>query len=76
MLLLFTKWINSSLTKHEVIRNSQCGLKSNTSIGHDSLADTSIYITSNIGKGHFRMIIFIGFKKTFDMVDHGILLEK
>ena len=54
--------------------NSQYGFKANTSTSH-TLADASNYITSNLDKDHFTMRLFIDPRKTFDTVDHSVLLK-
>ena len=72
---LFAKRLNFFLPSYSVINNSQYGFKAKTSTSH-ALADATHYIMSNLDNRYFTMGIFINLRKTFDTVDHNILLIK
>ena len=65
--------LNSFLKKHDILNHSQYGFREGCSIVH-ALIDIITKIQQNIDRGFYSCGVFIDLKKTFDTVDHFILL--
>ena len=67
----FTSYLN----KYNIIGNSQYGFRANIST-FEALIDTIKFITDTLEKRDKCSILSIDLKKTFDTIDHSILIKK
>lgn len=63
------------LEKHNLYSESQHGLKKGRSC-HSKLLEHCDWVLQNLAGGRNVNVVFLDFLKTFDKVDHGILLYK
>ena len=67
--------LTTFLNRHNIISSSQYGFRSGHSCEH-ALIDAQSRITAALGRKQIALLLLIDFSKAFDMVDHGILLNK
>ena len=67
--------LTSFLQQNNIISNSQYGFRSGHSCEH-ALLDAQNKITAALDRKKIALLLLIDFSKAFDMVDHGILLNK
>ena len=72
--LMYTRMMNY-IEKHNLVYSSQYGFHKGHSTQHATL-DIVNAIQANMNQGLYSCGVFIGLKKTFDTVDHNILLDK
>ena len=72
--LIYSKF-NSFLIKHNVILSSHYGFRSKLSTT-DALLHVTTMLYDQINKSHHSALIMLNLKKTFDPVQHNILLQK
>ena len=63
------------LTKHSLLHRSQYGFRQGLSTNY-ALLDVVTTTYSNIDKMLYSFLIFVDYKKAFDVVCHQILLAK
>ena len=63
------------LCSRNILSDAQSGFRTNYSTT-TSLLDVQDYILNNMDKGFVTGAIFLDLKKTFDTVDHEILINK
>ena len=69
------KKIYSYLEKNSLLFKQQYGFRNKLSTNH-ALTDIKNRIQEARGNGHYACGIYVHFKKTFDTVNHNILLDK
>ena len=72
---LLYKQLYDFLSKNEILNSQQWGFRSLHSTAL-ALIDCSSNWLINIDKGETNLTVFLDIKKTFDTIDHEILLDK
>ena len=67
--------LTTFFNKHNIISRSQYGFRAGHSCEH-ALLDAQSRITTALDRKQIALLLLIDFSKAFDMVDHGILLNK
>ena len=67
--------LTTFLNTHNIIANSQYGFRAGHSCEH-ALLEAQSKITGALERKQIALLLLIDFSKAFDMVDHGILLNK
>ena len=67
--------LTTFLNRHKIISSSQYGFRAGHSCEH-ALLDAQNRISKALNRKQIALLLLIDFSKAFDMVDHGILLNK
>ena len=67
--------LTTFLNRYNIISSSQYGFRAGHSCEH-ALIDAQSRIATALGRKQIALLLLIDFSKAFDMVDHGILLNK
>ena len=69
------KLIGKIVHKSPLFFKQQCGFRNKLSTNH-ALTDINNRIQEACGNGQYACGIYVNFKKTFDTVNHNIILDK